>query len=139
LSANAGRICLLIQYGVEYIDISCVGNYTLSFKGSTEVNLLPTSPHSGKYAFWSNDGDESDMTLTHDFDFTNVAAPIQMSYWTWYELEKGYDYAYLEASTDGQHWDVIHTPSCFDKIPRVTPMDALYRQERRRGRGSMVE
>jgi len=103
------------QYGVEYIDISCVGNYTLSFKGSTEVNLLPTSPHSGKYAFWSNGGDESDMTLTHDFDFTNVAAPIHMSYWAWYELEKGYDYAYLEASTGGQHWDVIHTPSCFDK------------------------
>jgi hypothetical protein len=103
------------QYGVEYIDISCVGNYTLSFKGSTEVNLLPTAPHSGKYAFWSNDGDEADTTLTHDFDFTNVAAPIQVSYWTWYETEKGYDYAFLEASTDGQHWDVIHTPSCFDK------------------------
>jgi hypothetical protein len=103
------------QYGVEYIDISCVGNYTLSFKGSTEVNLLPVSPHSGKYELWSNAGDEADTTLTHDFDFTNVAAPIQMSYWTWYELENGYDYAYLEASTDGQHWDVIHTPSCFDK------------------------
>ena len=103
------------QYGVEYIDISCVGNYTLSFKGSTEINLLPAAPHSGKYVFWSNAGDESDTTLTHDFDFTNFAAPIQMSYWTWYELEKGYDYAYLEASTDGQRWDVIHTPSCFDK------------------------
>ena len=103
------------QYGAEYIDISCTGNYTLSFKGSTEVNLLPTSPHSGKYMFWSNDGDESDMTMTHNFDFTNVTAPIQMSYWAWYDLEKGYDYAYLEASTDGQHWDIIHTPSCFDK------------------------
>ncbi len=38
-----------------------------------------------------------------------------MSYWAWYDLEKGYDYAYLEASTDGQHWDIIHTPSCFDQ------------------------
>jgi len=103
------------QYGAEYIDISCAGNYTLSFKGSTEVNLLPTSPHSGKYMFWSNEGDESDMTMTHDFDFTNVTAPIQMSYWAWYDLEKGYDYAYLEASTDGQHWDIIHTPSCLNK------------------------
>jgi len=103
------------QYGAEYIDISCAGNYTLSFKGSTEVNLLPTSPHSGAYIFWSNEGDESDMTMTHDFDFTNVTAPIQMSYWAWYDLEKGYDYAYLEASTDGQHWDIIHTPSCFDQ------------------------
>jgi immune inhibitor A len=103
------------QYGVEYIDISCTGNYTLSFMGSTEVNLLPTDPHSGNYVLWSNRGDKSDMTLTHEFDFTNVSAPIQISYWIWYEIEKGYDYAYLEASTDGQHWDVIHTPSCFDK------------------------
>jgi len=103
------------QYGVEYIDISCTGNYTLSFTGSTEVNLLPTSPHSGSYMFWSNEGDKSDMTLTHDFDFSNTTAPIQISYWTWYELEKGYDYAYLEASTDGQHWEILHTPSCFDK------------------------
>jgi len=45
------------QYGAEYIDISCAGNYTLSFKGSTVVNLLPTDPHSGQYMFWSNDGD----------------------------------------------------------------------------------
>ncbi|HUH98221.1 MAG TPA: hypothetical protein VLZ89_12725 [Anaerolineales bacterium] len=103
------------QYGAEYIDISCAGNYTLSFTGSTEVDLLPTSPHSGQYMFWSNDGDQSDMKLTHAFDFTSVPAPIQMSYWTWYDLEKGYDYAYLEASTDGQHWDIIHTPSCFDQ------------------------
>jgi len=103
------------QYGAEYIDISCAGKYTLSFKGSTEVNLLPTQPHSGSYMFWSNEGDESDMTMTHDFDFTNITTPIQMSYWTWYDLEKGYDYAYLEASTDGQHWDIIHTPSCFDQ------------------------
>jgi immune inhibitor A len=103
------------QYGAEYIDISCAGNYTLSFKGATEVNLLPTEPHSGQYMFWSNEGDESDMTMTHAFDFTNVAAPIQISYWAWYDLEKGYDYAYLEASTDGQHWDILHTPSCFDQ------------------------
>ncbi|HUI88383.1 MAG TPA: hypothetical protein VLX61_06625 [Anaerolineales bacterium] len=103
------------QYGVEYIDISCSGNSTLSFEGSTEVNLLPTTPHSGRYAFWSNDGDEIDTTLTHDFDFTNVSAPIQMSYWTWYEQEKGYDYTYLEASTDGQHWEIVRTPSCFDQ------------------------
>ncbi|MGA7192612.1 MAG: hypothetical protein WBW94_03200 [Anaerolineales bacterium] len=103
------------QYGAEYIDISCAGNYALSFKGSTEVNLLPTDPHSGKYMFWSNEGDESDMTMTHAFDFTDVTAPIQMSYWAWYDLENGYDYAYLEASTDGQHWNIINTPSCFDK------------------------
>lgn len=103
------------QYGVEYIDISCTGNYTLTFTGSTQIGLLPTDPHSGKYAFWSNKGDSSDMTLTHDFDFSSASAPITLSYWTWYDIEKGYDYVYLEASTDGKQWTILKTPTCFDK------------------------
>ena len=74
--------------------------------------MLPADAHSGKYAFWSNKGDSSDMTLTRSFDFTAVSAPIEFSYWTWYDLEKGYDYAYLEASTDGQRWTILNTPSC---------------------------
>jgi immune inhibitor A len=100
------------QYGAEYVDISCTGKYTLSFNGSTLVHILPTDAHSGKYFFWSNTGDASNMTLTRNFDFTSTPSPIQMSYSTWYDLEPGYDYAYLEASTDGQHWQILKTPSC---------------------------
>ncbi len=102
------------QYGAEYIAITCPGNHTLSFAGSTETSLIPPQAHSGKYAFWSNKGDESDMTLTHEFDFSSVSAPITFSYWTWYDIEKGYDYLYLEASTDGRHWSILKTPSCFN-------------------------
>ncbi len=105
------------QYGVDYIKITCAGNFTLSFRGSTVVSLLPTQPHSGSYAFWSNKGDESDMTLTREFDFTNIRAPLAISYWTWYDIEEGYDYLYLEASTDGQHWEILKTPSCTEENP----------------------
>ncbi len=101
------------QDGAEYIEINCAGNYTLSFRGSTLAALLPTDPHSGKYAFWSNMGDSSDMTLTREFDLTHVTGPAQFSYWAWYDLEDGYDYLYLEASTDGQSWQIIKTPACF--------------------------
>jgi immune inhibitor A len=103
------------QYGPEYVEVTCVGDHTLSFKGSTVSQLLPADPHSGKYAFWSNKGDESDMTLTRAFDFSKVTGPIDFSYWTWYDLEKGYDYLYLEASADGTHWDILKTPSCTEK------------------------
>jgi len=96
---------------VDYVRITCPGDYTLHFTGGTSTRILPADPHSGSYAFWSNIGDVSDITLTREFDFTSVSAPITFSYWTWYDLEKDYDYVYLEASTDGQHWQILITPS----------------------------
>jgi hypothetical protein len=99
------------QYGVDYIRITCPGDYTLHFTGATSTRIMSGDPHSGSYGFWANIGDVSDMTLTREFDFTSVSAPIRFSYWTWYDLEKDYDYVYLEASTDGQHWQILITPS----------------------------
>jgi len=105
------------QYGIDYINISCSGNYTLYFRGSTSIGLLSTDVHSGKYAFWSNLGNESDMTLTREFDLTSVSGPVDISYWTWYDIEEDWDYLYLEASTDGQTWEILKTPSGTDYNP----------------------
>jgi hypothetical protein len=105
------------QYGVDYIHFSCSGNFTIDFTGSTLTRLLPADPHSGSYAFWSNKGDESDMTLTRQFDLTGVSGPVTFTYWTWYDLENDYDYVYLEASTDGAFWDILTTPSGTDANP----------------------
>jgi len=99
------------QYGVDYIRIQCEGDYTLHFEGSVQVNVLPADPLSGDYYFWSNKGDESDMTLTRQFDFSGHSGPLTFSYWTWYDLETDYDYVYLEASTDGEDWQILTTPS----------------------------
>src|SRR4030095_16176760 len=98
-----------------YIDIACSGDYSLSFTGSTLAGLLPVDAHSGTHAFWSNKGDQSDMLLTREFDFTNASAPIVFSYSTWYDLEQDYDYLYLEASTDGKTWQIVTTPSGTDQ------------------------
>jgi len=99
------------QYGIDYYTINCTGDYTLHFSGSTIVGLLPADANSGKYAFWSNKGDSSDMILTREFDFTNVSAPITLSFSMWYDLETDYDYVFLEASTDGETWEILTTPS----------------------------
>jgi hypothetical protein len=99
------------QYGIDYYNINCEGDYTLHFNGSTVVGLLPVSANSGSYMFWSNRGDESDMTLTREFDFTGVSGPINMLFAMWHDLETDYDYVFLEASTDGESWEILTTPS----------------------------
>jgi immune inhibitor A len=99
------------QYGIDYINISRAGDHTLTFTGSTAVQMLPADPNSGEYAFATNLGNESDMTLTREFDLTNVSGPVTLSFNTWYDLEKDYDYLFLEVSEDGKHWQIITTPS----------------------------
>jgi immune inhibitor A len=105
------------QYGVDYIDFKCAGKYTISFRGSTTVRLVPIDPHSGSYVFWSNKSDESDTTLSHQFDLSGISGPVTLSYWTWFDIEQDYDYLYLEASTDGQQWKILTPPSCTTNNP----------------------
>ncbi|OQY35808.1 MAG: hypothetical protein B6I38_01270 [Anaerolineaceae bacterium 4572_5.1] len=57
------------------------------------------------------------MTLDKTFDFTEYDAPLTLTYWVWYDLEEDYDYLYLETSTDGENWVIIHTPSGTDEDP----------------------
>ncbi len=105
------------QYGVDYIRITCAGDHVLRFEGSTVSRVIPADPHSGSFAFWSNKGDESDMTLTRTFDFTGQTGALTFNYWTWYDLEEDYDYVYLEASVDGEHWTILRTPSGTQEDP----------------------
>lgn len=105
------------QYGVDYIRITCSGSHTLRFEGSMEVDVVPADPHSGSYAYWSNKGDQADMTLTREFDFSQHNGSLTLQYWTWYDIEDDYDYLYLEASTDGENWQILQTPTSTDADP----------------------
>jgi hypothetical protein len=99
------------QYGVDYIRITCEGSYTLNFSGSQVARLLPVDAYSGDFFWWSNKGDESNMTLTQQFDLSAASGSLTFSYRTWYDIETDYDYLYLEASTDGENWQILTTPS----------------------------
>jgi len=100
------------QYGIDLIKIKCRGDYTLKFSGMTATKVLSADSHSGDYAFWSNEGDHADMTLTKTFNFQDVSGSILLEYWVWYDIEEGYDYVYLEVSPDaGKTWQILQTPS----------------------------
>lgn len=105
------------QYGTDYIHITCDGGFKVELEGDPTIPLMPVDPYSGQYYFWSNTGDESHMTLSREFDFTLVNAPIELSYWTWYDIERDYDYLYLTASTDGVNWQILEPTSCTRENP----------------------
>jgi immune inhibitor A len=96
---------------VDYIQIRCKGDFTLHFEGNQQVEVVPANPYSGSYAFYSNRGDESDMTLTRTFDFRGYSGQLTLTYWTWFDIEKDYDYLYLTSSLDGVNWKILTTPS----------------------------
>jgi len=40
-----------------------------------------------------------------------------LSFQTWYDIEEDWDYVYLEASTDGESWEILNTPLGTDYNP----------------------
>jgi immune inhibitor A len=105
------------QFGSDYIEIDCTGAYQVEITGEQSVKILPIDPHSGEIYYWSNYGDESDMTLSQTFDFSAITSPLTLSFWTWYDLEKDYDYLYLTASTDNKNWEILKIPYCTEEDP----------------------
>ncbi len=117
-SCAQSRVRDVYQFGVNYLEFDCAGEHTLLFTGVPQVGILPMgSEYSGKYFFWSNMGDDSNSRLTHEFDLTSSSSPISMSYKTWYDLEDGYDYVFLSATTDGESWQILNTTTCTTSNP----------------------
>jgi len=99
------------QHGTDYLELRGERPLTFHFTGSTQIGLVDTTAHSGRYVWWSNRGDDSDMILTRAFDLSDVSQAT-LQFWTWYDLEEDWDYAYVEASTDGgDTWEILTTPS----------------------------
>jgi immune inhibitor A len=95
------------QYGADYLTFEGNGTLTIAFTGTTQVKVAPTQAHSGRYAWWSNRSDDSDMTLTRSFDLAGADQP-KLQFWTWYDIENEWDFVYVEASTDGgKTWDML--------------------------------
>jgi hypothetical protein len=100
------------QFGTDYIAIDCSGDFEVMVNWDDTVRVLPADPHSGTRYYWSNRGDESAMRLTRDFDLTSVDTPVKLAYWTWYDIERDYDYLYLNVSINGVDWETLAPPSC---------------------------
>jgi hypothetical protein len=107
----------LPPYGAQYYLVSRDQPVQVSFEGSTLARLTPADPYSGKYAWYSNRSDESELTLTRTFDLSQLDSAT-LNFNTWFELEEFYDFAYLEISTDGgETWEILETGHGTDQDP----------------------
>jgi len=98
----------LHQYSASYFALlPDVGDVTIHFTGTTTAQLIAADAHSGKWMWYSNRADMANTTLTRAFDLTRVNKAT-LQFWTWHDIEKNYDYAYVEVSTDGgKTWDIL--------------------------------
>jgi immune inhibitor A len=79
--------------------------FQLHFSGSTSDPLV-SAPNAAPF-WWSNKGDLSDMRTTRTVDLRRVHRAT-LRYRLWYDIEKDYDYGYVEASTDGgKTWSTL--------------------------------
>ena len=109
------------QYAAEYYDLEPQGhgNLSITLQGAPTVRIVGNDPLGSSYEWWSNRYDNMDSTLTRSFDLTGLKgrrATLQFS--TWYDLERDYDYVFVEASTDGLNWTTLkgnYTTSCEPK------------------------
>ncbi len=106
------------QYAADYIELQPGrGDLAIEFTGSTQVKLTDNDPHSGHYQWWSNRGDVSNMTLTREFDLSELEEAV-LEFWLWHDIEEDYDYAYVEISTDGgQTWRILPGKHTTDSNP----------------------
>jgi hypothetical protein len=98
------------QYSVEYIELaSFAGPVRLRFSGLAVNFLLPVDV-GPQGCWWSNAGDSINSTLTRSLDLRGLERAT-LTYQAWYNLEKNWDYAYVEVLPDGaRNWDILEAP-----------------------------
>ncbi len=100
----------LPQYSAQYVELAgLTGPARIRFSAPAATPLLPVAVD-GRGCWWGNSGDSIASTLTRRVDLRGVTE-ARLEYEVWHEIEEGWDYAYLQVSTDaGRTWDVLETP-----------------------------
>jgi hypothetical protein len=97
----------VLPYAARYLVVAKPAGARVRFQGETEGRLmhhaLPGTAHS---EWWSNRADNMDSLLTRKVDLSDVASAT-LEFDTWYDIEAGYDYWFLEVSKDGVAWKTL--------------------------------
>ncbi len=87
------------QFAADYLEVEPPdGEGIFTFQGVGQGSI-GVPPRDGPF-WWSNRGDGIDSRLTREFDLGGLEQAT-LRFWTWFDTERGWDYAYVAASTDG--------------------------------------
>jgi immune inhibitor A len=101
------EILQLNQFGVHYVKLDTANDLTITFAGDRGVPIIDAAPHSGQKMWWAPPISELDARLDGAFDLSGVNS-ASLDFWTWYDLEDGYDFGYVSVSTDsGKSWELL--------------------------------
>lgn len=105
------------QQATRYVELPLGGQYKVRFDGATTTRIIAADPHSGRSFWWSDRADGMDSTLTREVDLGGVTSAM-LSFWTWYDIEVDFDYAYVAVSLDGgRRWTTVQAPATTTEDP----------------------
>ena len=110
IEGAAGEDAQVSQFAADYLKLEAEDFSrppVFQFEGATEVPVLDAQSGDAGAFWWSNRGDNIDSMLTRELDLTGVQQAT-LTFRTWYDIERWYDYGYVVASSDGGlTWDVL--------------------------------
>jgi immune inhibitor A len=106
-AAPATFTASLPPFGVDYVALDLSGEITLSFAGDTVVPLSSSSPPEGSCYWLAPPMNDTAAYLAGTFDLTGLTQAT-LTFDTWFDLEPGWDWAYVTISADGgDTWSVL--------------------------------
>lgn len=106
------------QLGTRYIVLTSATptSVTVDFSGQPTVSHLPMPENSSRF-YWSGGGLNQAASITRAFDLRNVKQAT-LTFDAWYSLAEGWNYAYVEVSTDeGKTWNILPASSMSGSNP----------------------
>lgn len=103
------------QFAADYLDVRNDTGGTLTFDGADEVTI--GIPETDGALYWSQGGDGIDSSMTRELDLTGVSSAT-LRFDTWFDIEEGWDYAYVAGSEDGgATWKALDGANTTDYDP----------------------
>ncbi len=101
----------LNQYGADYLLLDGPATYQISFDGADKTTVLGVQPPSGEWMWWSNDLNNSAVSLTAAFNLSGLHTAT-LAFSAWWDIEpKGDWFQVLVSENGGRTWQPVSGPA----------------------------